>query len=277
MKLRLFFVLTVLFVSSSWNTKPRPLFLGSLLEARQKSVEKKLPYLMIFEADWCSPCQWMEKFTYSDPELIEMMSEDYAVVKMNIDEFEGYALKAQYDVNYLPTFLFFDTNNVLIARYENTVGPETMKSLLRWHRHFNKTRYPSADVGLANDAPIQNATRIDDEQASTKVEATRGTSTISAEAGSRFSAQTTEPMQVARDKFTIQLGAFGSLSNASKLKRRIEGLGLGTVKIRKLSGHKYEYRVTLDTYPDYASCSTILFQLDKLGFKGLVKKLDQFD
>ncbi len=276
MKPRLFFVLAVLFVSSSWNTKPRPLFLGSLLEARQKSVEKKLPYLMIFEADWCSPCQWMEKFTYSDPELMEMMREDYAVVKMDIDEFEGYALKAQYEVKYLPTFLFFDTKNELIARYEKTVGPETMKSMLRWHRNFNREKFPSADMGMTSNAPIQKAARIADEPA-IKPEPVEGAAAVSSYATNSYSTQSTEAMPVVVDKFTIQLGAFSSSSNASKLKRRIEGLGLGAVRIRKVSGHRYAYRVTLDAYPDYASCSPVLFQLDKLGFKGLVKKLDQFD
>ncbi len=282
MKIRIFFVLAVLFISSSWYTEPSPLFVGSLLEARQKSSERNVPYLMIFEAEWCSPCQWMEKFTFSDNELVSMMKRDYLAVRMDIDEFEGFALKAQYDIKYLPTILFFNTENKLIGRYENTFGPEAFKSLLRWHKNFKSGNLEGVEVAGAHRAVSsdQERTSVDSKgaakskdpmrrpvhQPSTSAQNVVSTPLIAAD-------QTTNTLA----GFTIQLGAFGSRENAQKLKRKMEDSGFSPLAIRKISGHRYAYRVTLGNFSTYEQASPMLFELDKQGLKGLVKQLRQFE
>jgi len=105
----------------------------SIHEARQKaSAEGKLIF-MDFYANWCSPCTWMDQTTFSDPQVMEILHEDYVALKIDIDDKQGYEIKKQFDVKYLPTLLIFNSEGIMIERIEKTITPRTLKDILSKH------------------------------------------------------------------------------------------------------------------------------------------------
>lgn len=102
-------------------------------EARKKAAEEGRLLFANFHAEWCAPCQWMDKNTYSSPMVSELLQQNYISVKINIDKEEGYFLKKTYDIKYLPTVLIFNSEGKLIDRVEETLSPIKMSEILTRH------------------------------------------------------------------------------------------------------------------------------------------------
>ncbi len=86
--------------------------------------------LVDFYASWCVPCKWMDETTFSDPSVIEKMNNDYVSVKINIDDFDGYALKELYAVKVLPTVIIINNDGKVVERIEETLPPSKMNVVL---------------------------------------------------------------------------------------------------------------------------------------------------
>ena len=105
----------------------------SIQEARQKaSAEGKLIF-MDFHANWCTPCHWMDQTTFTDKQVVEILSAHYVALKIDIDDKQGHEIKKQFDVKYLPTLLIFNSEGIMIERIENTITPRNLKEILSKH------------------------------------------------------------------------------------------------------------------------------------------------
>jgi len=120
-------------------------------------VEGKM-LLVDFYATWCVPCQWMDETTFADPSVIDKMNTDYVSVKVNIDDFDGYALKEHYGVKVLPTVIIIDNNGNVVERVEETIPPTKMSDIL----DRNKTDHENI-VHIPNTNPETLAFGIEDE------------------------------------------------------------------------------------------------------------------
>lgn len=54
--------------------------------AAQKTTPKKI--MIDFYADWCSSCETMEKYTYNQAEITDLLNENYYAVKFNSESDE---------------------------------------------------------------------------------------------------------------------------------------------------------------------------------------------
>lgn len=116
-------------------------FLNSNLdEAKERaSAEGKLVFVD-FYARWCTPCKWMDQTTFKDKNVIELLNDNFIAVKMNIDETEGFAMKKQYEVQYLPTILIFNSNGQVVDRIEETLTSADLIQLLHRHNSVDNKR-----------------------------------------------------------------------------------------------------------------------------------------
>ena len=90
---------------------------GSLSDIQRIAASEDKPYLIHFTAEWCMPCQWMEKNTYTDPELANYINTNYIPYKVDIDDAEGFKYKEQFSILLLPSVLIFNSRGELLDRF----------------------------------------------------------------------------------------------------------------------------------------------------------------
>ncbi len=64
----------------------------------------------------------MDETTFNDYQVARYLEKTYVPFKVDIEEDCGYSLKQQYNIKTLPTFLIFDSQGKMVARYEEAMG-----------------------------------------------------------------------------------------------------------------------------------------------------------
>lgn len=139
----------------NYASKPATIdfYAGSLKDARLKATEENKFIFVDFYAKWCAPCKWMEQTTFQDESVVATLNNHFVSMKIDIDEFDGFSLKQQYDVRYLPTILIFDNKGQLVGRFEETLSPLKLKNLLEEQLKGNSTSLVTR--GQQNTSPKQ--------------------------------------------------------------------------------------------------------------------------
>ncbi len=105
-------------------------FSGNLESAQLKAQMEGKMLFIDFYASWCAPCKWMEQTTFADASVSNLINERFVALKVNIDDFDGYALKEHFEVTVLPTMLIFNEDGKVIERIEETLSPSRMQEIL---------------------------------------------------------------------------------------------------------------------------------------------------
>ena len=69
--------------------------------------EKGLPIVIDFHADWCKWCKEMDKTTFKDAKVVELMNGKF--IPVSVDTEKDRATAAKYGVQSLPTMWFLDS------------------------------------------------------------------------------------------------------------------------------------------------------------------------
>ena len=117
-------------------------FHTNLTAAKQLAASEGKLYLVDFTAKWCMPCQWMEETTFSDQRVINYMKENYVAVKIDIDDFDGFAYKQLYEIKKLPSILIFNSKGVLLEQYTGSHAPSGLLKILEEHNQPNNRIKP---------------------------------------------------------------------------------------------------------------------------------------
>jgi len=136
-------VLTMTFCLSSamHATGAAPSYLelhsGDFNSALKKASESGKLLMVDFYADWCQPCKWMDKTTFTNSNVVDMLNSNFVTYKANIDTKDGFLTKEKYGIQFLPTILIFNTKGELVERLESTMAAEKLLPILEFHNHPN--------------------------------------------------------------------------------------------------------------------------------------------
>ncbi|MEM9823852.1 MAG: thioredoxin family protein [Bacteroidota bacterium] len=127
---------------------------GSLSSAKNIAAKEGKLYLVDFVASWCMPCKWMEETTFANAEVSDYMAENYVAVKIDIDDFDGYAYKQIYDIKILPSILIFNSKGELLEQYQESLSPSRMLKVLQKHNTpSNRIALPGGPQAYAPPSP----------------------------------------------------------------------------------------------------------------------------
>lgn len=107
-------------------------FLTFSYEEAEKLASNQGKLLFVdFYASWCGPCRWMEETTFQNEEVKNALKSNFIAIRVNIDDFDGFALKSKFDVRYLPTMLLIDTSGRVVHRLEETMTPASLVQTMK--------------------------------------------------------------------------------------------------------------------------------------------------
>lgn len=117
--------------AEDYGSKPQNAFHNiSLTTAKQMATRENKQIFVEFYADWCVPCKWMEETTFADPSVQQALKENYIAVRVDIDDFDGFALKQHYEIAVLPTMLILDPDGRTLERKEQSLSADMLLQLL---------------------------------------------------------------------------------------------------------------------------------------------------
>lgn len=119
-------------------------FLTSEETARSQAHMEGKHYIIVFHADWCQPCQWVERVTMTDQTVVSLLNQGYATVKADLDDPDGFQLFQRYGVSVLPTWIVFQSDGNILERIEGVQSPVQMAEVLGKH-HKGKINLQNAN------------------------------------------------------------------------------------------------------------------------------------
>lgn len=88
------------------------------------------PVYLHFTAKWCKWCVKMQEETYTDPEVVRYMSENFFPVM--IDTEQNPALARKYQAKSLPTLWFLDSEGQGLTAIEGYMGADKLLRILEY-------------------------------------------------------------------------------------------------------------------------------------------------
>ncbi len=211
---------------------------GNFEEARLKAKKEGKMLILDFYAAWCMPCRFMEQTTFADENVSTLINEKFVPLKIDIDDFDGYALKEHFGVKVLPTLLIFNSDGKVIERIEETLSPSRMQEVL----HKSLKAFTPV-VHATNTSPKKNTTTTEKENHS-------------------FTDK--------RANYKIQLGLYQSYRNTLKFYNELVGI----IKDPIIILHDYKagsvvYRVMVGNFENTRDAHFYLTELrEKHGIEG---------
>jgi thiol-disulfide isomerase/thioredoxin len=122
---------------------------GDLKMAKARAAREGKLILLDFWANYCTPCRMMEEYTFTNPEVEDYINAHYIPVKVDIQSFDGFDLKNQFNVSLLPTIIVLNSKGVQVGRHEETFSASRLIPVLETYneaKNRQKVSIPKRDL-----------------------------------------------------------------------------------------------------------------------------------
>ena len=138
--MRLFpsFLISLLIVFSGCDNRPSVQWEKFTPENFLLAQQNQQPVFADFYAAWCGPCMIMKDTTFKDPRVIEAL-EPFMRLKADLSFRESeytYELSSQYQIDGLPTVIFFDYEGREIVRSHFVTASELINIINQYKSHL---------------------------------------------------------------------------------------------------------------------------------------------
>lgn len=113
--------------------------------AQFQTLENPKPIFIEFTAKWCGWCKKMDKTTFADDHVIEVLNDQYYAVKVDFDspdiikykgkKYTGKQLAKHFGIEGLPTMIYIPSDQ---KSSKTIVGYKTAKQLIKELNKLNK-------------------------------------------------------------------------------------------------------------------------------------------
>lgn len=92
------------------------------------------PYIILFTASWCVPCQRIKKEVFTNPQIASLVNDNYLAYYIDLENFDDLEVNSRlFHVEQLPTIYFFDPRSRLIDKAVGFFDAHYMWRKLREH------------------------------------------------------------------------------------------------------------------------------------------------
>jgi thioredoxin-related protein len=253
---------------------------GDLSVAKERASREGKLIFLDFWASYCTPCKMMEEYTFTHPNVTDYVNDNYIPVRIDIQSFDGFDLKNQFDVRLLPTIIVLNSKGVMVGKHEEGMGAdkfvETLKSYDKPKNRVKKAAHTSmnynASTGYSNAKPVKVNYTNNDYTSDRKTKISNN-----APAAAKGTLKPISSESVGAGSFTIQAGAFfteESGKNAAKLVKRKYGQdGQRVFMSQRDENDKMVYRILVG---QFGSKQEALRYMKAHKIQGLVRDLDLY-
>ncbi len=90
------------------------------------------PIIVLFDANWCSPCRVMEATTFRDPRVVAAATR-FVLLEADLSKNGPISdlLRSRFEIEGTPTFLFFDSRGQIAAKIFGGIGTDRFLQQMR--------------------------------------------------------------------------------------------------------------------------------------------------
>ncbi len=217
----------------------------SYLGAKERAGIEQKEIILWFGAEWCDPCQEIKSDWLRNTEWIGSVANAYVQAWVDVDDFDGYVLKDQYQVDQLPTVLILSPEGAVQARKISAWNKSAFSNWLK-HSRVNANPVARSDSGQAKQT-TKNAPQEREEKSNSGL---------------------------VQPHYRVQVGAYSTEERAEQRAQEIQTkTGVSISVHEQFSEHRRLFKLVSSKFDREARALNVRDKLKSFGIEGFVLTL----